>query len=91
MFFQVQSLVKLFPPRARKQRASKDAELFTVRNKKGGWGRGGVSSSSLLISQTKLIAAQQQNETDFHRCMPAQLTLVPAYKVPTGVMSPDLK
>ena len=31
MFFQIQSLVKLFPPRAREQRASKDAELFTVR------------------------------------------------------------
>ena len=31
MFFQVQSLFKLFP-----QRASKDAELFTVRKEKGG-------------------------------------------------------
>ena len=45
---------------------------------KGGWGEGGVSSFSLLISLTKLIAAQQWNETDFHRCMPAQFKLVPA-------------
>ena len=73
MFFQVQSLFKLFPPRA-----SKDAELFTVRKEKGGILGGAVSCSSLLISPTKLIAAQQQNETDFHRSMPAQLKLVPA-------------
>ena len=31
MFFQVQSLVKPLSPRARKQRASKDAEPFMVR------------------------------------------------------------
>ena len=31
MFFQVQSFVKLYPPRARKQRPEKNAELFTVR------------------------------------------------------------
>ena len=60
MFFQVQSLVKLFPPRA-----SKDAELFTVRKEKVGRVGGGVSFSSLLISPTKLIATQQQNKTDF--------------------------
>ena len=36
MFFQVQSLVKLFPPRVRKHGASKDAELFTVRKEKSG-------------------------------------------------------
>ena len=30
----------------------------------------------LLISLTKLIAAQQWNQTDFHHCMPAQLKLV---------------
>ena len=41
---------------------------------KGGWGGDGVSSSSLIISPTKLIAAQQWNETDFHCCMPAQLS-----------------
>ena len=41
-------------------------------------GVGGGGSSSLLMSPTKLIAAQQWNETDFHHCMPAQLKLVPA-------------
>ena len=35
-----------------------------------------VSSSSLLMSPTKLIAAQQWNETDFHCCIPAQIKLV---------------
>ena len=43
-----------------------------------GVGGGGVSSYSLHISPTKLIATQQWNETDFHPCMPAQLKLVQA-------------
>ena len=43
----------------------------------GGVVRGGVLLL-LLNSPTKLIAVQQWNETYFHRCMPAQLTLVPA-------------
>ena len=60
-------------------RARKDVELFTQSGRKRvGRVGGGVSCSSLLISSTKLIAAQQQNETDFHRCMPAKLKLVPA-------------
>ena len=45
---------------------------------KGGWGGGGVSLLLIARLTTKLIASQQWNETDFHRCMPAQLKLVPA-------------